>query len=179
MTSVVTVFCTMQLYVGLPVLVVGVLDRDTSIDNCLLFPALYLDGPRRQYINRRQFVYVEIWEGLVRLGIGIAAPLARDDLGSLSSASLHRSRRYWVFSAFIESLALYFVLAACLTHAGPDGMCSQSSHSCLRFWPRAIVVTRRLNVLVVPRWHFQRLGCRCSTSVCSHSPQLSSLLVFG
>jgi hypothetical protein len=50
---------TMQLYVGLPVLVVGVLDRDTSIDNCLLFPALYLDGPRRQYINRRQFVYVE------------------------------------------------------------------------------------------------------------------------
>jgi hypothetical protein len=67
MTSVVTVALTMQLYVGLPVLVVGVLDRDTSIDNCLLFPALYLDGPRRQYINRRQFVYVEYGRGLVGL----------------------------------------------------------------------------------------------------------------
>ncbi len=114
----------------------------------------------------------------MRLGIGIAAPLARDDLCSLSSASLHRSRRYWVFSAFIESLALYFVLAACLTHAGPDGMCS-SSHPCLRFWPHETVVAQRLNVLLVLHWCFQRLGCRCSTSACSHSPQLSSLLVFG
>jgi hypothetical protein len=114
------------------------------------------------------------------VGIGTAAPLPRDDLCSLSSASLHRSRRYWVFSAFIESLALYFVLAACLTHAGPDGMLRSRRPPllCPCVWPHETVITR-LNVLVVPHWRFQRLGCRCSTSACSHSPQLSSLLVFG
>jgi hypothetical protein len=44
------------LYVGLPVLVVGVLDQDISAAECLQFPAVYHDGIVGRYINNRQFL---------------------------------------------------------------------------------------------------------------------------
>ena len=44
------------LYVGLPVLVVGALDRDISDVECLQFPAVYMDGIAGKYINNKQFL---------------------------------------------------------------------------------------------------------------------------
>ena len=45
------------LYVGLPVLVVGALDRDISDVECLQFPAVYMDGIAGKYINNKQFLW--------------------------------------------------------------------------------------------------------------------------
>ena len=47
-----------QFYVGLPILLVGVLDQDISAADCVQYPALYQDGIFGRYLNRRKFVYV-------------------------------------------------------------------------------------------------------------------------
>ncbi len=41
---------------GVPVLVVGVLDQDVSAESLLKFPAVYLDGIHSRYLNNTQFL---------------------------------------------------------------------------------------------------------------------------
>ena len=62
-----------QVFSGLPILLLGVFDQDLSAKTAMLFPYLYTDGILQKRLNLKVFMYVWAVEGcMLRLSLCVA-----------------------------------------------------------------------------------------------------------